>query len=486
MKKTFVKFFILFAFIFSAFALKADKADDLKPATKCSDDEYCTVILGGGVGALTSAIYLSRAGYHPVVIEGNNPGGLITQSHSVENWPGEVKISGSELVDKIRDQAKENGCIILSKEVVDVDFSKNPFVITVKDLYKNKLEKIKAKSCIIAMGTTSNYLNIAGEKEYWGKGVSNCAVCDGSLYQDKSVVVVGGGDSAVLEANYLSNIAKDVYVVVRKESLNPKDKDKLETLKEKSNIKIINNTVVESVIGKEDLVNSVKLKNITNDKVSSLNVDGVFLAIGSNPNTKIFKGKLDLDENGYIKVKDGGLTSIKGVYAIGDIVDPIYKQAITAAGDGAKAAISAQKHLDSGRILKNENKDYLISPVLSSVINISSSSQFESEVLNTNIPVIVDFYATWCKPCQRLSPVLDSASNELKGKVKIVKVNIESNRDLAQKYKISAMPTAVIFDKSGKMLYKKIGPNEIGNLLDKLEDMKDKPVNDINNFLMNN
>ena len=148
------------------------------------------------------------------------------------------------MVNKIKDQAIKNGCIILSNEVIDVDFSKKPISITLKDLYSNKTQKIKTSSCIIAMGTSSNYLNVKGEKDYWGRGVSNCAVCDGSFYKDKKVAIVGGGDAAVVEANYLSNLAKDVYIIVRKDKMRAKDKEKIKFLEQKGNIKIIYNTNV--------------------------------------------------------------------------------------------------------------------------------------------------------------------------------------------------------------------------------------------------
>ncbi|MBN2479277.1 MAG: FAD-dependent oxidoreductase [Parachlamydiales bacterium] len=485
MKKFILKTFFLIAFVCSSFSLNAQNAKDIKKPAKCSEEEYCVAILGGGVGALTSGIYLSRAGYKPVIIEGNTPGGMITQSHSVENWPGEVKISGIELMDRVKNQAEVNGCKIISKEVVDVDFSSRPFKITVKDLFRNKTEVIKARSCIIAMGTSSNYINVPGEKNYWGRGVSNCAVCDGSLYENKNVVVVGGGDSAVLEANYLSNIAKNVYVVVRKDKLSAKDLNKVKALEDRQNINVVYNSVLSSINGDDELVHSIKLKNNKTNKESVLNVDGIFLATGSTPNTKIFKDKLQLDEKGYIKVKDGGQTSVEGVYAIGDIVDPIYKQAITAAGDGAKAAISAQNYLEGFKTVKNEKKDYLVSPVLAAVYNVETMNQFEKEVYNTKIPVVVDFYATWCKPCQRLAPVLHETANKLSGKVKILKVNVDTSKEIASKYKISAMPTAVVFDKSGNMLYKKIGPSPIADLLYALEDKKDNSVDEINNFLKN-
>ena len=448
-------------------------------------EENNVVILGGGVGALTSAIYLARAGNTPILIEGENPGGLITQSHSVENWPGEIKISGENLYEKIKEQAIQNGCIILSKEAIDVDFSKKPYTITLKDVInKKKIETIKAKSIIIAMGTSSNYLNVEGEKKFWGKGVSNCAVCDGSLYRDKTVAVVGGGDAAVLEASYLSNIASKVYIFVRKDILKAKDKDKVNKLKEKKNIEFIYNTEVISFSGDENL-KKVKVKENKINKEKEYNIDGLFLAIGSTPNSKIFTNKLELDQNGYIKVKENLQTSKEGIFAIGDIIDPVYKQAITAASDGAKAAIAVNEYIETNtKPIPVDKKEYFFPMTQAAgTIIIESEEHFDRELKNASMPVIVDFYASWCRPCKRVAPVIDQSAKELAKKVKILKVNVESNHEIAQRFNVTSMPTIVVFDKKHKMLFKKIGQNTIIELMGSLEEMKEFSMNDINNFL---
>lgn len=453
---------------------------------KTDTKQYNIVILGGGIGALTSGIYLARAGYNPIIIEGSLPGGLITQSHSVENWPGEMKISGNDLADKIRDQAEKNGCIFLAKEVINVDFSKRPFTIKIKDVFfDDQIETIKANSCIIAMGTSSNYLNVTGEKDYWGRGVSNCAVCDGTLYKNKTVAVIGGSDAAITEANYLSKIAKKVFVILRKQNLKAVDMEKLKVLQETRNIEIINNTIVNAVKGDRDNVQALSLKNVKNNKKSDIAVDGIFLAIGSKPNSSIFKNKLKLDRNGYINVAGGGETSIDGVFALGDIVDPIYKQAITAAGDGAKAAIAAQHYLEKFRKSKHERKDFLIPPnSVSSVVHVKSLSQLNSELKEANTPVIIDFYATWCKPCQRIAPLIEYYAKKLDTKVKILKVNVSKTPAIAAKYKISAMPTIVVLDKKQNLLFKKLGPKTIVKLFSSLEKKQDQSVDEINKYLI--
>ncbi|MBI3900845.1 MAG: FAD-dependent oxidoreductase, partial [Chlamydiia bacterium] len=186
------------------------------------------VVIGSGMGGLTSALYLARAGLEPLVIEGPFPGGLITQSHLVQNWPGEVAIRGEELISKVREQVIENGVRFLKKNVVQVDFSHHPFKIFLQAVEGEK-EEILANSCIIAMGTTPNFLNIPGEQKYWGRGVSNCAICDGSLYKEKIVGVVGGGDAAILEALYLSELAEKVHLFVRKGQLKASEKNRVQT-----------------------------------------------------------------------------------------------------------------------------------------------------------------------------------------------------------------------------------------------------------------
>lgn len=302
------------------------------------------VVLGGGVGSLTSALYLGRAGLTPLIIEGPTPGGLLTQSHSVQNWPGILEIAGMQLTDSMREQAEVSGARFVKEEVIGVDFSKKPLRITTRTLDgKRTVRHYEAASCIIAMGTKPNFLNIPGEQTYWGRGVTNCAICDGALYKGKIVGVVGGGDAAVLEALYLANIAKEVHVFVRKDSLKAGEEQRIQKLRTMPNVRFHFNTRVEEVKGDSDGVTGVILR--TGSKKSDFALDGLFLAIGSTPNSALFQKELKLDERGYILLRKDQETSVPGVYAIGDIVDPVYKQAVCAAGDGAKAALQAQQYV---------------------------------------------------------------------------------------------------------------------------------------------
>jgi thioredoxin reductase (NADPH) len=329
-------FFLLFIFLFiSVFAV------DAKPLEK-----EAVIVLGSGMGSLSSALYLARAGIIPLVIEGPSPGGLITQSNSVQNWPGEMEISGADLAAKVTRQVIANGAKLLLEEVVAVDFSKRPYLITTRGIGEEETKQRLAQCVIVALGSKPNFLAIPGEDTYWGRGISNCAVCDGALYRGRKVAVVGGGDAAVLEALYLSHIAKEVFLFVRKGAFKGIEEKRIQTLEAKANVKIFFNTQVQEVKGTKDNLTTLVLKSGDKPKYEQP-IDGLFLAIGSQPNSQLFKGALELDAQGYIILKNGQETSVPGVYAMGDIVDPMYKQAITAAGDGAKAALQVERELSN-------------------------------------------------------------------------------------------------------------------------------------------
>jgi thioredoxin reductase (NADPH) len=453
-------------------------------------ETYPVAVLGGGIGALTSAIYASRAGVTPLVIEGHQPGGAITQSPNVQNWPGEIEISGFDLVEKVREQAAVNGAQFSPDEVIDVDFSVRPFVLTTRDLYdKEKIQKIKAKSIIIALGTTPNFLGVpgeAGENGYWTRGVYNCAVCDGGLFKNKTVAVIGGGDAAVTESHYLSNIAKKVYVFVRKDFFRGVEEQRKNELFKKDNIEVSFNTIVKEIIGDGQKTTHLLIEDLTDNKVHEIEIDGVFLAIGAKPNSTLFQNKLEMDRSGYILLKKDQQTSVEGVYAIGDIVDPVYKQAITAAGEAAKAALQAERYLASLNLieksnqvaLRNKQKDFQrkfpknfateVSKKGHHVIDIATAEQFEKE-LHQGVPVLIDFYANWCGPCRQISPIFESWSSEHAGKVKFLKVNVDNLPLLATYYKVSSMPTLVILNKNGTLVDKKVGTKEIVHFGDKLD-----------------
>lgn len=302
------------------------------------------LIIGSGPAGYTAAIYTSRANIAPLVIEGMQPGGQLTITTEVENFPGQPNgITGPQLMDDIRTQALKFGADIRTGLITEVDFSSRPF----KAKTNNGLE-IEANTVIISTGASARYLGLPDEKKYSGLGVSACATCDGFFYRKKRVAVVGGGDTACEEALYLSNLASEVFLIVRKPHLRA-SKVMQERVLNKSNIKVLFNTNTTGLYGEEYLEGAHLVENVgtSNEQHYDLPIDGFFLAIGHNPNTEVFRQYIDCDASGYIKVKDAGTqTNIPGVFAAGDVADPTYRQAICAAGMGCKAALDAERFLN--------------------------------------------------------------------------------------------------------------------------------------------
>ncbi|MES2344865.1 MAG: FAD-dependent oxidoreductase [Chlamydiota bacterium] len=445
------------------------------------EEVYPVVILGGGIGALTSAIYLGRAGITPLVVEGQKRGGAIFQSPHVQNWPGEIEISGPDLIDKIHAQAEYNGARILIEEAMSVDLQQYPFMIIIRDPFTpGQTRKIFTNSCIIAMGSNPNLLGIPGEDFYWTRGVYNCAVCDGSLYKNQIVAVVGGGDAAILEAEHLANIAQKVYILVRKDKFRALEEKRLQALIKRTNVEVLFNTTVQEVQGDGQKVTHLILDQA--NKKSSLNVAALFLAIGAKPNSEIFQGQLEMDEQGYILLKHDQETSIKGVFAVGDIVDPVYKQAVIAAGQGAIAACQVVQKIGAPVNIASSLAPVLapqppasakaLSPPLStalsgSVVEIASLEQFKNEVNLGTTPLFLDFYATWCGPCKTLSPMVDKWAKEYAGKVRFFKINVDTQEEIVHLFNIRSMPTVVILNKNGKEVARKIGTQEIVQMVKK-------------------
>ena len=305
------------------------------------------LIIGSGPAGYAAAIYSSRAGLSPLMISGIEPGGQLMITTEVENYPGyENPIQGPWLMEQMKKQSEAFGAKIINDYVTDVDFSQFPFVISTEK------EKYLSYSVIIATGAKAKWLGIPGEDKFMGFGVSACATCDGFFFKNKPVCVIGGGNTAVEEALYLSNIASLVTVIHRREKFRaePILIDRIMQKVKEKKIEIIWNSTLEEIIGDQRGVNSIKIKTI-NDKNEIINVEGVFVAVGHSPNTSIFEGQLAM-ENGYIKTlggfdKDSTKTNIKGVFAAGDVQDFTYRQAITSAASGCMAALDAQRYLES-------------------------------------------------------------------------------------------------------------------------------------------
>ncbi|KGN82530.1 thioredoxin reductase [Porphyromonas cangingivalis] len=307
------------------------------------------LIIGSGPAGYTAAIYASRANLEPVLIEGIQPGGQLTTTTEVENFPGYPKgITGSELMIDIKEQAERFGTKMLTGTVTKVDLQNRPFTATIDD----GAYEIKADTLIIATGATAKYLGLEDEKKYAGMGVSACATCDGFFYRNKTVAVVGGGDTACEEAIYLSSLAKKVYLIVRKDYLRA-SKVMQERVMENENIEVLfeHNTI--GLFGEDGVEGAhlVKRKGQPDEEMVDIAIDGFFLAIGHTPNTDLFKGVLELDEVGYVITKgQTPKTNIEGVFAAGDVADPIYRQAITAAGSGCKAAMEAERYISEHKL----------------------------------------------------------------------------------------------------------------------------------------
>jgi len=317
-----------------------------------SDVKHCRLlILGSGPAGYTAAVYGARANLDPVIITGMQQGGQLTTTTDVDNWPGDNDgVQGPDLMVRMQKHAERFGTEIVFDHINEVDLSERPFKL------KGDSGQYTCDALIIATGASAKYLGLPSEDAFKGKGVSACATCDGFFYRDQKVAVIGGGNTAVEEALYLSNIASEVHLVHRRDDVRSEKilRDKLLDRAKNGNIVLHWDRTLEEVVGDTSGVTGVRLKSTKDDSIEELDVHGVFIAIGHQPNTQIFDGQLDM-HNGYLKIQSGlegnaTQTSVEGVYAAGDVADHVYRQAITSAGAGCMAALDAERFLDN---LKN-------------------------------------------------------------------------------------------------------------------------------------
>lgn len=302
------------------------------------------IIIGSGPAGLTAGMYAARANLKPLIIEGPTPGGQLISTSYVENWPGEKKILGHELIKKIRDQAQESGCRFVSEWVEHVDRANIPFTITTQ-----KKNIFSANSLIIATGATPRRLNCPGENVYWAKGISTCAVCDGLFYKNKPVIIVGGGDTAMENASFLANFTSNITIIHILDKLTASKAMQKRVLENKK-IKILYNSTVTEFKGDETHLQKIVITNQKTKKQETLPAFGAFISIGLTPNTKFLNNVIQLDKWGYVQVNQNKKlgqtsTSINGIFAAGDVFDYRYKQAITASGMGCMAALDTEKYL---------------------------------------------------------------------------------------------------------------------------------------------
>ena len=306
-------------------------------------EEVKVLIIGSGPAGYTAAIYAARAGLKPVMVTGGQPGGQLTTTNDVENYPGYPEgINGPQMMIDFQNQAERFGTDIRFGQVTSVDFSGYPHKVMVDE--KNE---IAAEAVIISTGASAKYLGLDSEKEYYNKGVSACAVCDGFFYKDKVVAVVGGGDTAAEEATYLANLCPKVYLLVRRDEMRA-SKIMQNRVLNSPNIEVLWNTEVDEILGDGEAVNGMRVVNNQTNEHKNIDIQGFFVAIGHKPNTDIFKDYLEMDETGYLKTIPGtSKTNVEGVFATGDAADKVYRQAVTAAGTGCMGALDAERFLQA-------------------------------------------------------------------------------------------------------------------------------------------
>jgi len=410
-------------------------------------------IIGSGPAGLSAALYGARAAIYTVVFDGPKPGGQLTETSYVENWPGTPKLLGSELIELNRLQAQKFGAVFVNESIDAVDFSVWPF-----RLQTESGDEIHALSVVIATGANPRLLNVPGETQYWGYGVTSCAVCDAPFYKDKNVVVVGGGDSAVEEATLLSSYAKNVTMLIRGSAMRASPAMQ-RRLKGYPNISVMYNTSIAQIFGDTKMVNKVELINTVDKTKSIQDIDGVFLAIGHEPNTEIFKDFIKIDSTGHI-ITDclHKETNIKGIYAVGDVEDTIYKQAGTSAGDGIKGGMNASWFINgipgvNAAVLQKLEKNYydVVQGSKVAIKRLITNKDLEDLAKESKF-LVVEVGAENCPSCKVLLASLESVAAKKLENVGFGQINFDDNpKELIEQFELKSVPVLLIF-KDGKLV----------------------------------
>lgn len=418
------------------------------------------VIIGSGPAGYTAAIYAARANLKPLLFEGFQaggiPGGQLMTTTEVENFPGFPNgITGPQLMDQMKAQAIRWGTQTYGEDVLKVDFSERPFTIASSE------REIKAHSVIIATGATAKRLHLPSEEQYWSNGISACGICDGAspIFRGQEVAVVGAGDSATEEAVYLTKYASVVHLLVRRDVMRA-SKTMQDRVLNNPKIKIHYNSQPVDVFGENGRLTGIKIKDTKTEEIRDLAVKGLFYAIGHTPNTALFQGQLELDEIGYIKVKAGTVeTNIEGVFAAGDVQDHEYRQAITAAGTGCMAALSAERYLSHHNLIieyhqqeteMSEQVPEKSANTTPESFNINDTSHVGGYALRKIFHegdrlLMVKYVSPTCGPCRTLKPILEKVVAEYEGKIHFVEIDIDAEPEIADMGQVVGTPTVQIF-----------------------------------------
>eukprot|EP00198_Chlamydomonas_reinhardtii_P000472 XP_001689807.1 NADPH-dependent thioredoxin reductase [Chlamydomonas reinhardtii] len=400
------------------------------------------VIIGSGPAGYTAAIYAARANLKPVVFEGfrNGRGGQLMTTTEVENFPGFPEgITGPDLMDRMRKQAERWGSELYTEDVEQVDLSVRPFVIRSSD------RELRAHSVIIATGATAKRLGLPSENTFWSRGISACAICDGAspLFKNAEVAVVGGGDSATEEAVYVTKYAKHVHLLVRGERMRA-SKAMQDRVLANPRITVHFNTGIEDAFGGE-VLQGLRLFDTRTGEKRSLDVQGMFYGIGHTPNSKLVAGQVELDEAGYVKVAHGAATSVPGVFSAGDLHDTEWRQAITAAGSGCMAALSAERYLTANNLAKATSS--IDTPETFDLSADKHKGQYALRKLyhESDRLICVLYTSPTCGPCRTLKPIFNGVVDEYTGKVHYVEIDIEQDPEIAEAAGVMGTPTVQMF-----------------------------------------
>ena len=426
------------------------------------------VVIGSGPAGYTAAIYAARANLKPLVFEGFQagglPGGQLMTTTEVENFPGFPEgITGPMLMTRMKQQAMRWGAVLATEDVEFVDFSQRPFVV------RSTEQEVRAHSVIIATGATAKRLGLGSEHEFWSRGISACAICDGAtpIFRSAELAVVGGGDSAAEESIYLTKYGSHVHMLIRGDKLRA-SKAMQDRVFKNPKITVHWNTEIVDVFGEADHMKGVKLRDAKTGEEKDLHVRGLFYAIGHKPNTDLFKGQLELDDVGYVVTKPGSVeTSVEGVFAAGDVQDHEFRQAISAAGTGCMAAMLAERWLSVNNLIQefHQGED-------SEIYNVEAAAEAKPETEDTfdpsktrhvggfalrklyhesDRPILVKYASPQCGPCHTLKPILDKVINEFDGKIHYVEIDIEQDPTIAESAGVTGTPTIHVFKDKDKV-----------------------------------